>query len=100
MKSKKIGTWSSLFIAHNVIKMKNSPTETFKHGIAKPMLVAVVDRQVRQLSDMQLELIQQEAISIEDYNEISELIGNLKEYMINCRSYNGNLRSRALRSSP
>lgn len=59
-------------------------------NLAKPMLIAVVDRQVRQLSDMQLELIQQEAISIEDYNEISELIGNLKEYMINCRSYNGN----------
>ena len=59
-------------------------------NFAKPMLVAVVDRQVRQLSDMQLELIQQEAISIEDYNEISELIGNLKEYMINCRSYNDN----------
>ena len=59
-------------------------------NFAKPMLVAVVDRQVRQLSDMQLEFIQQEAISIEDYNEISELIGNLKEYMINCRSYNGN----------
>jgi hypothetical protein len=59
-------------------------------NFAKQILVAVVDRQVRQLSDMQLELIQQEAISIEDYNEISELIGNLKEYMINCRSYNGN----------
>ena len=59
-------------------------------NFTKPMLVAVVDRQVRQLSDIQLELIQQEAISIEDYNEISELIGNLKEYMINCRSYNGN----------
>lgn len=59
-------------------------------NFAKLMLISVVDRQVRQLSDMQLELIQQEAISIEDYNEISELIGNLKEYMINCRSYNGN----------
>ena len=64
--------------------------KTQNGNFAKPMLVAVVDRQVRQLSDMQLELIQQEAISIEDYNEISELIGNLKEYMINCRSYNGN----------
>lgn len=64
--------------------------EELNGNFAKPMLVAVVDRQVRQLSDMQLELIQQEAISIEDYNEISELIGNLKEYMINCRSYNGN----------
>ena len=72
-------------------------TNKNKNGnVAKPMLVAVVDRQVRQLSDMQLELIQQEAISIEDYNEISELIGNLKEYMINCRSYNGNLRYQAL----
>lgn len=59
-------------------------------NFAKAMLVAVVDKQVKQLSDMQLELIQQEAISIEDYNDISELIGNLKEYMINCRSYNGN----------
>lgn len=62
-----------------------------KNGnFVKPMLVVVVDKQVKQLSDMQLELIQQEAISIEDYNEISEQIGNLKEYMINCRSYNDN----------
>lgn len=59
-------------------------------NIGNTLLVAVVDKQVKQLSDMQLELIQQEAISIEDYNEISELIGNLKEYMVNCRSYNGN----------
>ena len=66
------------------------PIENENGNFAKPMLVAVVDKQVKQLSDMQLELIQQEAISIEDYNEISELIGNLKEYMINCRSYNGN----------
>lgn len=70
--------------------MTESLFENENGNFAKPMLVAVVDRQVRQLSDMQLELIQQEAISIEDYNEISELIGNLKEYMINCRSYNGN----------
>ena len=59
-------------------------------NFAEPMLGAVIDKQVKQLSDMQLELIQQETISSEDYNEISELIGNLKEYMINCRSYNGN----------
>ena len=57
---------------------------------AEPMLITIINKQIKQLSDMQLELIQQEAISIEDYNEISELIGNLKEYMINCRSYNGN----------
>lgn len=64
--------------------------ESQNGNFAKPMLVAVVDKQVKQLSDMQLELIQQEAISIEDYNNISEMIGDLKEYMINCRSYNGN----------
>lgn len=58
-------------------------------NFTKSILVAVIDKQVKQLSDMQLELIQQEAISTEDYNEISEFIGNLKEYMINCRSYNG-----------
>ena len=59
-------------------------------NFATMILVAVVDKQVKQLSDMQIELIQQEAISVEDYNEISEMIGDLKEYMINCRSYNGN----------
>lgn len=64
--------------------------ENENSNFAKPMLVAVVDKQEKQLSDMQLELIQQEAISIEDYNNISEMISNLKEYMINCRSYNGN----------
>ena len=69
---------------------KPTSNEAENGNKSKPLLVAVVDKQVKQLSDMQLELIQQEAISIEDYNEISELIGNLKEYMINCRSYNGN----------
>ena len=71
----------------NLDKMLNKAQND---NFAKPMLVAVVDKQVKQLSDMQLELIQQEAISIEDYNNISEMIGNLKEFIINCRSYNGN----------
>ena len=79
----------NLIITLNYKFMENV-SEKYESNNANTLLVAVVDKQVKQLSDMQLELIQQEAISIEDYNEISELIGNLKECMINCRSYNGN----------
>jgi len=56
---------------------------------ANTLLVAVVDKQIKQLSKMQAELLDT-GISVDDYNEISEQIGNLKEYMVNCRSYNGN----------
>ena len=56
---------------------------------ANTLLVAVVDKQIKQLSKMQVKLLGI-GISADDYNEISEQIGNLKEYMINCRSYNGN----------
>jgi len=74
-----------------IFDMENNTSINHENGNdANRLLVAVVDKHVKQLSDMQLELIQQEAISIEDYNEISDLISNLKEYMINCRSYNGN----------
>jgi len=58
-------------------------------NLAKPMLVAVVDKQIEQLSKMQVELLGTE-VSADDYNEISDMIGTLKEYMVNCRSYNGN----------
>jgi len=58
-------------------------------NLAKPMLVAVVDKQIEQLSKMQVELLGTE-LSADDYNEISDMIGTLKEYMVNCRSYNGN----------
>ena len=58
-------------------------------NFAKPMLVAVVDKQIEQLSKMQVELLGTE-ISADDYNEISDKIGTLKEYLVNCRSYNGN----------
>ena len=68
--------------------MKNSSTETFKHGIAKPMLPAVIDKQVKKLSRMQVDLISS-GMKVDDFNEISEMIGNLKEFMVNCRSYNG-----------
>ena len=57
---------------------------------ANTLLVAVVDEQVEKLSKMQVELLTTEGFSSDDYNEISEMIGNLKEYMVNCRSYNGN----------
>ena len=54
------------------------------------LLVAVVDEQIEKLSNMQIELLTTEGFSSDDYNEISEMIGNLKEYMLNSRSYNGN----------
>jgi hypothetical protein len=63
--------------------------EEQKGKYIKPILVAVVDKQIKQLSKMQVELLGTE-INPDDYNNISEMIGNLKEYMINCRSYNGN----------
>lgn len=52
------------------------------------VLVAVVDKQIKQLSKMQVKLLRT-GISANDYNEISDMIGTLKEFMINCRSYNG-----------
>jgi uncharacterized membrane protein len=64
-------------------------SENIKGNNANTLLVAVVDKHIKQLSKMQVELLKTE-ISAEDYNEISEQIGNIKEYMVNCRSYNGN----------
>lgn len=70
--------------------MKKDAENTTKQGNeANTMLSAVVDKQIKQLSKMQVELLKT-GISAENYNEISEQIGNLKEYMVNCRSYNGN----------
>ena len=67
--------------------MKKTTTDTFKHGIAKPMLPAVIDKQVKKLSKMQVDLMSS-GMKADDFNEISEIIGNLKEFMVNCRSYN------------
>lgn len=64
-------------------------SESTKGNNANTLLVAVVDKQIKHLSKMQVKLLGT-GISAEDYNEISEQIGNLKEYMVNCRSYNGN----------
>lgn len=65
-------------------------SESTKGNNANTLLVAVVDEQIGKLSKMQVELLTTEGFSSDDYNEISEMIGNLKEYMINFRSYNGN----------
>ncbi len=64
-------------------------SESTKGNNANTLLVAVVDKQIKQLSKMQVKLLGT-GISADDYNEISEQIGNLKDYMVNCRSYNGN----------
>jgi len=56
---------------------------------ANTLLVAVIDKQVKELSNMLIELMKQE-INPNDFNEISEKITEIKEYMINCSSYNGN----------
>jgi hypothetical protein len=64
--------------------------ESTKGNNANTLLVAVVNEQIEKLSNMQVELLTTEGFSSDDYNEISEMIGNLKEYMVNCRSYNGN----------
>lgn len=54
----------------------------------KPVLPAVIDEQVKKLSNMQVDLMSS-GIEVDDFNDISEMIGNLKEFMVNCRSYNG-----------
>ena len=65
-------------------------SENHEGNNANTLLVAVIDKDIRKLSKMQWELLNFQGISAEDYNEISDMIGTLKEYMINCRSYNGN----------
>ena len=54
----------------------------------KPVLSAVIDEQVKKLSNMQVDLMSS-GFEVDDFNDISEMIGNLKEFMVNCRSYNG-----------
>lgn len=54
-------------------------------------LTNVFDIQVKKLSDIQIELIQQKEISTQDYNMISEMIENLKDYIINSKSYKRNI---------
>ena len=57
---------------------------------ANTLLVAIIDRDLKKLSKMQWELLNFQGISAEDYNEISDMIGTLKDYMVNCPSYKGN----------
>jgi hypothetical protein len=56
----------------------------------KQMLIFVIDNQVKQLSYMQIELMQLQGFNSKDYNEISELITDLKNHLINCHSYTNN----------
>jgi hypothetical protein len=46
----------------------------------------LIDRQIKILSRMQINLLFG-AVSSDDYNEISDKIGDLKEFMVNCKSY-------------
>ena len=64
-------------------------SENHEGNNANTVLVAVIDKQVKELSSMLIELMNQE-INPNDFNEISEKITELKEYMVSCRSYNGN----------
>ncbi|MFA6569682.1 MAG: hypothetical protein WCT77_00390 [Bacteroidota bacterium] len=65
-------------------------TNTNENGNnANTVLVAVVDKQIKKLSKMQVELLST-GISTDDYNEISDMLGTLKVFMVNCSSYNGN----------
>ena len=48
------------------------------------MLVNIFDKQIEQLSKMQVELIQS-GIDSDNYNKISDMIGDLKDYMLNCQ---------------
>jgi hypothetical protein len=52
------------------------------------LLPAVIDKQVKKLSKMQVDLMYSE-MEADEFNEMSEMIGKLKEFMVNCRSYNG-----------
>lgn len=49
-------------------------------------LLAVIDNQIKQLSSMQVELLSTN-ISSNDYNQISDMMGDLKQYLANCPSY-------------
>jgi hypothetical protein len=48
-------------------------------------LLTILNKQIENLSKIQLELLDT-SISAEDFNNISELINNVKEYIINCQS--------------
>lgn len=49
----------------------------------------IFDKQVKKLSDIQIDLLKSD-INEKDFNDISEMIGTLKEYILNCESYTKN----------
>lgn len=49
---------------------------------------AVIDKNVTTLSKMQVQFMNADMLP-KDFNKASEMIGELKEFLINCDSYNG-----------
>jgi len=47
----------------------------------------IIDRNVVALSKVQVQLMDSK-MTTEDFNKASEMIGELKEFLINCDSYN------------
>lgn len=69
--------------------IKNEFSENnFNATIGNTVLPAVIDKQVKKLTKMQVDLMSS-GMEADDFNEISEMISNLKEFMVNCQSYNG-----------
>lgn len=61
-----------------ICKVKYKPKDTVS---------SLVDKNIIKLSKMQVEFLKTNIASY-DYNEISDMIGNLKVFMTNCKSYN------------
>lgn len=56
--------------------------------LPNPVLAAVIDKYIKQLSKMQVRLLF-EGMKADDYNKVSDMIGGLKEFLVNCPSYGG-----------
>lgn len=59
----------------------------WKHGDRKKR----IDHEVSKLSTIQAKLMFAN-MSAKDYNKASEMIGELKEFLINCESYNEDIK--------
>lgn len=68
--------------------MHKDKVKTSSRNDGNTVLPAVIDEQIKKLSKMHVDLMYS-GMQSDDFNEISEMIGNLKEFMVNCRSYNG-----------
>ena len=68
--------------------MHTDEVTTSSRNDGNTVLPAVIDKQIKKLSKMQVDLMYS-GMQSDDFNKMSEMIGNLKEFMVNCRSYNG-----------